>query len=332
MALAGSPAQTDAARPLQELIEVPPGDACLARGLHEPVAAWLGRDSIEGELEVQVDSGDGFVGFRLYRSGQLRVERSLSPAPSDCADRRAALGLAVAMALDAAVLESLRPPEADVDASIGISAEPEATESTPAPVPDPASSPSIDEPEAAEPIPSAERALRLAASLRLDTLVGALPRVAFGGEAGLELGLWSWLDLRLAGGGAGGLPATLADGEVDTALGWGALELCPARRLGRVRVRLCLGAAAGALWARGRGFDRSLRVALPWVALRTGGDLDVALAKRVGLRVGATLLTPVVRGRVDVRDSADAPVDRSEPAAAGAQMGVGLVVRLAGPG
>lgn len=322
VAMAGPPVEggeADVGRSLTEVVEVPSDDVCLGAGLDEPIAAWLGRERVEGDLRVRVHASEGAVGFVLLRAGEVRVERELSPAPSECADRRAALGLAIAMALDAAVLEALAPP-----------AEPE-PEPVPVPSPVPAELPPSPEVEPEPPV-DRTRALRLAGTLEATTVLGALPRLGSGGELGLELGWWSWLDLRMAGGGAAGLRASLGDGEVDSALGWGSLSLCPARGLARVRVRLCAGVGAGAMWARGRGFDRSQSVTLPWVAVRTGADLDVRVASRVALRVGGTLLTPVVRGQVSVRDSADQLVDRREPAPAGAQLGVGVVVRLAGPG
>lgn len=323
LALAGSPpeAAPPDVWPLSEAIVVPAGDACLARGLEQPVATWLGRDVIERSLSVEVRVVDDGVGFVLRRAGEIRVERMLSPAPLDCADRRAALGLAIAMALDAAVLEALAPP---------VEATPPEPQPEPTPPPPVETEVPVPPPPASEPVPPGPVPPRVQLAVTAEPAVqlGALPRVAFGGELGAELGLGGWLDLRLAGGGTAGLPIALADGQVDGAIGWGAAEGCPARALGRVRVRLCVGAAAGGLWVRGRGFDQSRSVTLPWVAVRTGADLDVRLARRVSLRVGGRLLTPLVRGRISVRDPSDALVDRRELAPAGAQLGLGVVLHL----
>jgi hypothetical protein len=307
-------------KPLSELVAVPAEDPCLSPGLVEPIAAWLGRNHGPADLFVEVTASAEAVGFVLRRAGEVRVERTLSPAPLECADRRAALGLAIAMALDAAVLESLMPPAPAtplepapaVDEAPGVVLAPRAP---PEPAPIPAAAP-----------------LRLALALEAGAAFGVLPRVALGGTAALELGVTSWLDLRVAGGAAAGLPATLAGGEVTSWLGAGALAVCPGRALGeRVRLRLCAGVDAGTVRARGHGFAEERRAVLPWVAVRTGADLDVRLGTRVALRAGASLLTPVVRGQLDVRDQADAIVATRAPASAGAQAGLGVVVRLAGP-
>ncbi len=307
-------------RGLHDVITVPADDACLASGLAEPVAAWLGRQAVEGDLRVEVTTDTNTMGFVLRRAGEVRVERSLSPVPAECSDRRAALGLAIAMALDAAVLEALVPPPPEP------SDEPvrPPPDDTMLPDPDPAS----DDVEPDVPDPLAP-AFRLAAVAEAHATLGVLPRAAFGAELGVEGGGLPWLDLRVTGGFVAGLPTALSEGQISTQLGWAALGLCPARAFGRVRVRLCAGVAAGALLANGSGFAQSQRVRLAWVAVRTGADLDVWLSSRVALRVGGRLLTPVVRGRLAVRDPTDELVASAEPAAAGGHAALGVLVRLA---
>lgn len=326
-------------RSLREIITLPADDPCLAQGIDESVAAHLGRSEVDAELSIKVTTSGDTVSFQMRRGGEVRAEKNDWPLPSRCADRRAALGLAVAIAIDAAVLESLAPEVVPTS----LEPKPEPKPERPQPEP-PTPTPTVEPPERPEPAnlepepplsPEPARAetpaFRLAATLGPELLLGALPRAGFGGELGLEFGWISWLDIRVDGGGAAALRTSFIDGEVDAAMGWGALGLCPARSLGRVRVRLCAGVSAGAIVARGRGFDRSSRVTLPWLAVRTGADLDVQLTSRVALRVGGDLLTPLVRGTLSVRDETDALLERREPAPAGAQLGVAIVVRLAGP-
>ena len=54
------------------------------------------------------------------------------------------------------------------------------------------------------------------------------------------------------------------------------------------------------------------------------------VSARVALRLGAELVTPTVRSRLDVRDLAQEVVDETEPAVAGLRAGLGVVVRLRG--
>jgi len=314
---------------LGDALVLPADDACLSRDLAPSVATWLGRERVRADLTVEVSADPRTVGFVLRRGEEVRVERTLSPAPVDCADRRAALGLAIAMALDAAVLEALAPPVPEPDEP-----EPEAVELEPEPVEvvAPVEREPTPEPEQIEgPEEPAERALRLALDVDAQPVFGVLPRVGFGGELGVDLGWTSWLDARVAGGGAGGLAATLAEGRVTAWLAYGAVELCPGRSFGRVRLRGCAGVGAGAMQARGRGFMQSRTVTQPWVSVRTGAELDVRVSQRVALRVGGRLLTPVVASRLDVRDASDAVVAVREPSPAGGQVGLGVVVRLLGP-
>lgn len=314
LALASAPAAE--VRPLGDVIAVPAADPCLGSGLSEPVATWLGRGEVAGDLEVDVTVDGDSVGFRLLRGGEVRVERSLSPAPTDCADRRAALGLAIAMALDAAVLESLAPPPQQ-----------------PKPVPpavdlEPAPEPSTRADSAPQPPPA--RTFRSAVTADAATLLGVLPRVGLGGELGLELGGLPWLDVRVSGGFVAGLSAPLSGGRLETRLGWAGAELCPARAFGRVRLRLCAGVVAGGIGARGRGFSDSRQVTLAWVAAKTGPDLGVWITDRVALRVGGRVLSSVVRTEFEVVDRDGESVALQQAAAAGGQVGVGVVVRLWG--
>jgi len=323
--LASEPAPAQE-RPLAEIVTVSTDDPCLSPGMVEPVAAWLGRSTGPADLAVEVTATTDAVGFILRREGIARAERTLSPAPVECADRRAALGLAIAMALDAAVLESLEP-------LAPVKAEP-----TPVPAPEPAlpanEDPGVTLVPRAPPVPAPEPApapLRLALAAQADASFGVLPRPSFGGLVALELGVAPWLDLRIAGGATAGLPTRLAGGEVTTALGFGGLGLCPGRTLGRVRVRLCAGMDAGRVHAHGRGFAQGRDVALPWVAFRTSGELDVWLGGRVALRFAASALAPLVRTQLDVRDEADDIVASRTPTFAAGQAGLGVVIRLLGP-
>ena len=140
--------------------------------------------------------------------------------------------------------------------------------------------------------------------------------------------------MRLSGFGLGALSEPLGDGRVSTSLGAGAGALCPARAFGRRRLlRLigCVGVAAGAVIARGRGFDQTRNAILPWAALRTGLDLDVRVASRVALRAGGSVSSPFVSLRLDVRDTQDDVVVGSSLPRVGGFAGIGVVVHLTAP-
>ncbi|MDQ3035057.1 MAG: hypothetical protein M3Y87_21800, partial [Myxococcota bacterium] len=95
-------------RPLADAITVASPDECLERdALVAHVETWLGRASIASELGVVVEGDADEVSFLVTRGGEPIATRRFDRLPRACADRRAALSLAIALAIDAAILESL---------------------------------------------------------------------------------------------------------------------------------------------------------------------------------------------------------------------------------
>ncbi len=87
-----------------------PGATCLsAETLAEHVPAWLGRDEIEANIDIEV-RGDPFVAnaaaITVTTPAGL-IERAFDDGPPGCSDLHAVLGLAIAMAIDASVLSML---------------------------------------------------------------------------------------------------------------------------------------------------------------------------------------------------------------------------------
>jgi hypothetical protein len=303
-------------RPLAEAIAVEGEAACLERGrLAEHAEAWLGRDRLDGRLDVVATEREDAVVFQLRRDGEVRVERTIEPAPRECADRQAALGLAIALAIDASVLESIVPA-------------PPPVEPTPTPAPTPAPPPRNEPVRDASP-PVAQR---LGVSLLLGpvALFEVLDHAAFGGEIGVELRPIEFMDVRLGLLAAGGLPTALAGGEIAPVLVGGRADACPARSFvrERLRLRLCVGIAAAAAIARGRDFTANRSPAVPWSAALAGGEAEVRLATRVGLRAHASMVAPFVRPSFVVRDEAGNVVDSSDVPPIGAWIGLGLAIRL----
>ncbi|HET6585540.1 MAG TPA: hypothetical protein VFG69_18905 [Nannocystaceae bacterium] len=319
LALATGPTSTGE-RPLVDAIAVDGTAQCLERErLAVHVAGWLGSDRLDARLDVVAREADDRVEFVLRRDESVRVERAIAPAPRDCADRQAALGLAIALAIDASVLESIAPAPTPVAP-------------TPAAAPTPTRAPTpIVEPErvAAEPAPR-PRELRVALLFGPVALVEVLDHAAFGGELGVELRPIEFLDVRVGALVAGGLPIGLAGGEIAPVLAGGRADACPARSFARERLRLrvCLGLAAAVATARGRDFQANRRPLLPWAAALAGGEAEVRLADRVGLRAHAGLVAPFVRASFVVRDTANVVVARSDTPPVGAALGLGLSVRL----
>ncbi|MCA9650899.1 MAG: hypothetical protein KC501_13370 [Myxococcales bacterium] len=311
-----------------DALVVEPGATCLEQDrLTEQVVGWLGADELDPRLTVVVE-GDRIeartLRFTLRDRGRVLAERTFAPGPSRCDDLHAVVALAIALAVDATVLESAGvkappvepPPETTVPEP---APEPVLLE-TPAPDPTAGSPPHVD-------LTPRSRPWELRGQLRGLLAYGAPPDVAGGGMVGLELSRKSLIDLQL------GLMATSAGARpVDGAtlgvtLVGGRLDACAGPRLGEIRPRGCVGMIAGTALAEGRGFSRDFRIALPWVAGTFGADVRVGLTPRLRLSFGLDGLVTVVRPVFDVQEASGARTLRELPRF-GALFGLGLVLVL----
>ncbi|MEX1363205.1 MAG: hypothetical protein AB1Z98_08770 [Nannocystaceae bacterium] len=315
---------------IADALVVEPGATCLEHDrLSEQVVGWLGVDELDPRLTVLVEGDDIEVRslrFTLLDRGQVLSERVFSPGPSRCDDLHAVVALAIALAVDATVLESAGGAESGAP-------EPEPSEPEPSePEPSEPEPPSglDDETAGSPPLVDLSPPLRrweLRGHLQGLLTYGAPPDVGGGGSLGLELGWGSLLDLQL------GVLATSAgarpiDGAtLDVTLVAGRVGACVGPRLGEIRPRGCLGLLAGTALAEGRGFDRDFRIAVPWLAGTFGGDVRVGLTPRVRLSLGLEGVVTVVRPVFDVREQSEVRTLRELPRF-GALFGVGLVFVL----
>ncbi len=306
--------------PLEQAIAVSP-DECLDAGrIAASAGAWMTDPGVDPRVRIEVQAREGADAFRLLVDETPRVERTFAPPPRTCPDRIAALGLGIALAIDASVIDDFVPP----------APEPPPPPPPPAPAPPPIAraTPSAPEPEPEpEPTPAPRR---LRGALVVDGLAGfgLVGAPAFGGAVSGELEPVPWLAIGLGVLAAGGLRFPLGDGEASAVWLAGHASLCPQRSFGRIRLALCAGVVAGAVAAQGHGFDSNQSVTRPWVGVRAGGDFEVGLSARLGLRLGGDALSPVVATDFDIRDASGAEIDRRDASRVGALARVGLVIRL----
>jgi hypothetical protein len=301
-------------RPLADAVAVDGDAACLERArLAALVGSWLGRDRLDRRLDVIAREREDALAFELRRDGEVRVERTISPVPADCADRQAALALAISLAIDASVLENIVPTPAPTPSPV----EPAPTPVRAAPAPRATGAP-------------AQHRLRVALLFGPVALLEVLDHAAFGGELGVELRPLEFLDLRAGALAAGGLPIGLAGGSIAPVLAGGRADVCPGRSFARERVRLrvCVGLAAAAASARGRDLPQTRRTTLPWAAVLAGGEAEVALGRGVGLRASASLVAPFVRPSFVALDAANQIAARADTPALGVALALGFSVRL----
>jgi hypothetical protein len=313
-------------RPVEQALEVDPGATCLESGrLAEQVRTWIGVREVDERIVVEVrgDPTDPTrVSFTLRRDGEVIAVRRFDPAPVSCPDLHAVVGLAIALALDATLLES-----------VGAAEEPSQSPTAEAPSAEPPAKPSetpkpvVDVAPPVEPSPEPRPwALRIAGEAGLS--LGAPPGVGGYGAAFVEAGWRDRVDLRIGPhlASSGSQPA--GAGEVLMWVISGRSDICVGARLRVVRPRACAGLLVGAALARGGGFLEDRTVRLPWVAVPVGGDLRIRVARRLELEIGGEWLVNAVRPAFDFVDpSGFRQVGRVFPRFAGT-FGLGAVVTV----
>jgi len=257
-------------RPLADAITVARGE-CLTEGpLLEHLRAWLERDRVDARLSVVIEEGDGGgASFVVLSEGVGRAARRFETLPRDCADRRAAVALAVALAIDAAVLDDLVPPRARAPA-----------EASPT---------------------EADGGLTVGVEVVAEALVliEVLPEVAAAWQIGARVVFDHTFVIGFSGWLSSVSGAALQPGRVDTQLSGGRVDAC-LRRDDVVIVRGCLGVAAGA--GRGRGLDvpEAAEAHVPYVALVGRLGVGFPITDFLTLEVSADAWLALLRPRFDL--------------------------------
>lgn len=296
MSPAAAAAPDPATRPLAEAVTVSPGATCLTQpALVEHIRTWLGGDAVDQGLTIDVRGDparpDTAAITLKTRDGGV-IERTFEGAPPTCSDMHAVVGLGVAMAIDASVLEDLGYDVID----------------SPAPAPTPQAVDSEQpprlrrEPRSLEPEPPRRRPnLRAAAVVRGSLWLGSLPGLAGGGQLHGEFGWVPWLDLRL--GVLGGFTRQLlAASVVDVGLVAGRFDACLGLQRRRLRPRLCLGPGIGALQANGRELPAATRGTIPWVAGLMALELRIITSRVFSLDLAVDGVVPFIRPLIAVRN------------------------------
>jgi hypothetical protein len=314
-------AQESASWPLTEAIEVSEG-ACVTHGeLVASVETWLGRGAIDRRIRIIVQEAEpGRPSFVVLREDQPAAERRFRPSRIACPDLRAAVALAIALAIDATILQGLLEP-------------------APAPPPPPAPGPPPPRPEpppAAAPAPKAtlgerpaaaapdaERSLAGEASALL--FVGVLPELAWGGSIAALVPAGP-LSLRAAAWATLTSEVSVGEGSAELGMVAGEVTACVSRDLGSAGLRGCAGGAAGGWSAHGRGFDANRAAAIPWVAAVGGFGLELPVGGGAALVGRIHGYFPLVRPVLEVTDPAGAPLASREAPAAGLGASLGAMV------
>ncbi len=294
----------DTARPLREAIAVEPGATCLdAATLVEDVESWIGADTVDADVVVDVRGSPDqprVAGFRMLRGGRVIAVRRFEPGPSRCEQLHAVLGLAIAMALKASLIEEIAPTAA----------------SSPAPAPPPSV------PRAALP--------RWAVGVDALAALAVLPDAAFGIDARVEIAITPTLRARLGLLALGSFGETFdAPGHFDTWLLAPRLDLCAGFDVTRrLRASGCMGMSGGGLHAQGYAFPSTESTFIRWLAVANELEVTSELSRRWSIAASATLILPVIRNSIVLRDYSYSVLQERDLAPIGWVFGIGPVFRF----
>ena len=283
---------------LSDALSVASDDACLTEdALVEHVRTWLGRDTTPASLSIVVEADAATASFALVESGERVATRRFDRLPAGCADRRAVLGLAIALAIDSALAE--RPEVAGT---------------------------AID-----DAAPAQAHASTVSGAIEVEALLAIelLPDVGFLGSVALSLSPLPALRLRAGALVSGRQGAAIGRGSAELTLAAGRLDACGAASIAtELMLGGCVGGLAGALAADGNGFDAVRSAVVPWVAVDVRLELRYAPAPFLVLSLGFEGVLSVMRPRLDVVNGAGALVAARTLPLAGVLVGVGASVVL----
>lgn len=316
-------ARAEEVRPIAGAIRVAPTEPCLTtESLAKGVAQWLGRGTVDARLVVEVTSvPPPRVAFVLKDEDGVRAERDFPDPPPQCADRLAVVSFAVAVAIDATVLEKLGAPKKE-----------------PAPLPElppPAPLPPLPDPEPPPPPPSvvpspvepAEPKVVLGATLEGWAAFGLLPDPAFAGYAGGQATWPVGVELRLGGFASSEVTTRVGDGNARVRVAGARADGCFVPYRNRLEARGCLGLGLGRLVASGTNLDANRSTGLPWVGLFARADVRFEVVGPLGVHAGLDGLAALARPRLGVQE-ADGSVTGKKLPIGGGTVVVGLDLSL----
>jgi hypothetical protein len=299
-------AQQGAERALADVITVANADECLeAATLAEGAHAWLGRETVDARVNVLVEVGEGGATANVIamRDGAHVAVRRFDALPRACADRRAVVSLAAALAIDAMLLDVLSRAETAAPAV-------------------------ADEPAEEAPRPPRPSPFALEVSAGGGVLIGAHADVAAIGSVAASLRIDDVVRIDAAAFGTSIGSIALGSGAVDVALVAGQAAACVLQALAPVELAACGGIAVGAAMAQGRGFARDRAVELPWAAVTTHLEGAVWLAPPFALWLGLDGMFAFARPRLEVIGGGGETTSSHTLSAFGAAVTLGVRARF----
>lgn len=308
-------AAADETRALSDALTVDDTQCIDREALAAETAAVIGSGSLDTRIAVAVHHEPGTLAFRITREGTVVGERSFGDAGMTCKRMTQALAVALAVSLDATILERLGAAPKRKEAQIA----------TPEPPPIVAAPPRSERPRVAAPPLHASLSIRAA----MLGLAGVLPRPSLGFEVGASYRFARVpVEVGLAAFGTKTNDVAFAGGRLDVGLIAAKARACIAAHYGRIRPAACGGVAGGAMSGQGFGFAPGFSRTNPWIA--GVGGLEVGFRVVTWLEIAMILdaAVPFAAPRYDVVDGTGLTIasERASPIGGTLGLAVGLVL------
>ncbi len=288
-------------RSLTELIEVHPGASCIdVATLASEVSTWLGADMADADLWIRVDGSPDdprTVSFEVGREDRVMARRRFAPGPEQCANLEAVLGLTIALALRASLIDEIVGP-------------------APAEAPPPA------------PVPAPDLWSAGAGGV---VAFGVLPGTSLGAAVFAERSLPPSFALRLGLLGIASWNDTFPSppGAFDAEIFAARLDACVRFDLSsRIVARGCAGVLAGAVLSQGRDFPSSRSASSGWAAAANAVAMRVGISRRWSLEGEVSLVLPFKTMQVGVLSPTGDVAEARDLSSVGVTMSLGPVFRF----
>ncbi len=287
----------DRQKAITEVLDVRAGATCIeTSALAEQVAAWLDAGTTDADVWVRVAGSPDdprTVSFEMGRGDRVLAHRRFAPGPERCDHLEATVGLAIALAIRASLLDEIVGPQARPAA-----------------------------PAAREPWGIAGGAM---------AAYGVLPGVALGAGVRVERTLPPNFALRLGVFGLAVWDRTFdtVPGSFDAELLGVRADACVRFDVSAgVAARGCAGLMAGDLLAQGRDFASSRSASSAWLGAAEAAGVAIGLADHWFLDAEATLVVPLGDTRAGIVSTTGDVVEARDLSATGVTMTLGPVYRF----
>lgn len=325
-------AQADAA-PLDRAVTIEGDDPCYARELVlAQLQRWLERSRFDGSAQVVIEAPLAQpTAFRVMRGSRVVARRRFGLSRAPCAEQRAATTLAIAIALDPAVLQWItlvEPTDAAPSQRAPAAVAPDRAGATAATAPTP-TAPAIAPSAAAPEALSARSGWSARASLDALFAWATLPSPAGGVALSLSVSPASIVSMFVRAGSLVALPAALGEGQVRSTLAFAQAGSCvhSSSRF-RIGVEGCASVLGGLVFARGDGFARSMDASSSWGAAAVALGGRWSFHPRLALIARGEWVVPWVALRFDVLDASGQVAASVRPSVMGASFALGLAVTI----